>query len=92
MTMRTKVRTMEFTLIEYIVAWGTVIAIIALIVMAIYDFAGWIQRLFGRIDNSHNDVLVQQMFADEVHVHRDPTSPEYGAVHNAAQMIERRRR
>jgi len=86
---------MGHSFVQYFVAWFTVIAVVTLLIVTLLDLTAdighWLNR--HRPGDSYNEFLIQQLYAENVNVNRgDPAAPDYGATHNAAQLIERHRR
>ena len=75
--------TIAYTFMDYLVAWWAMIVLFAWIVI----WVGAIQNWFAEKNSPNNspDILVQQMFAENLNVNRDPTIPvgEYNPKNSA---------
>jgi hypothetical protein len=81
---------MTFSWWQYVIAWGAAIVLLIWMFLLTSELVEKIEGMFQRQGSTHNDYMVQQLYAENVNVRPgDPTTPEYGATHNASQ---RRRR
>jgi hypothetical protein len=84
---------MTFSWWQYAVAWGAAIVFIVWMILLTSEIVTKLTGVFNRQDSTYNDYQVQQLYAENVNVRPgDPTTPEYGATHNAWQDINQRRR
>jgi hypothetical protein len=82
--------TVTFSWWQYAVAWGAAIVFIVWMILLTSEIITKLTGVFNRQGSTYNDYLVQQLYAENVNVRSgDPTTPQYGATHNASQ---RRRR
>ena len=86
---------MTFSWWQYVIAWGTAIALIVWVFLLTSELIDKLTGVLNRpkAGDQYNDYLIQQMYAENVNVRPgDPTTPEYGATRNAWQDIKQQRK